>query len=253
MHCQSRPLPTLSLDWHQDTVVFNAPSSGDSVYRLYNSKSGEHLFTTDSNEKSVLTAKGWTYEGVAFHSGGKAPVYRLFNPKAGIGAHLDTASQNELSQLIKTGWKYEGIAWYAESQGAVKIPIRAMNLSEISKGNYNSIYGLWKNQAGGTIGITRDNIVYSLPAANVNGVKVPKYTQQHVLIGALKITDNKATANSNVGEASPPYWTFVPSGVKFDNSFADGSDLSRDRIFFYDFQVRPSVGLLRAQAYYRVY
>ncbi|GBG96760.1 CAP domain-containing protein [Lactococcus termiticola] len=110
-------LPTKSAYWQQDTVTFSAPSKGASVYRLYNSRSGEHLYTTGLNEKNTLARRGWTYEGVAFHSGGKVKVYRLYNPKAGIGAHLNTASSLEKNTLVKRGWKYEGIAWYANASG----------------------------------------------------------------------------------------------------------------------------------------
>ncbi|GBG97145.1 membrane protein [Lactococcus termiticola] len=85
---------------------------------MYNPASGEHLFTTDANEKSVLSSQGWRYESVAFHSGGKVPVYRMFNAKAGIGAHLNTANANEKQVLQSQGWKYEGIAWYATAAGS---------------------------------------------------------------------------------------------------------------------------------------
>jgi hypothetical protein len=36
------------------------------VYRLYlNAFGGLHLWTTDLNEKTVLSTRGWVYEGVA--------------------------------------------------------------------------------------------------------------------------------------------------------------------------------------------
>ncbi|GBG97334.1 hypothetical protein [Lactococcus termiticola] len=117
-----KTLPGLSADWHQDNVTFDEPSTGPDVYRLYNPKSGEHIFTTGLNEKRVLSSQGWTYEGVAFHSGGKVPVYRMFNAKAGIGAHLNTANANEKSVLMGQGWTYEGIAWYATDAGTANVP-----------------------------------------------------------------------------------------------------------------------------------
>lgn len=114
-------LPLESSSWQQDSVTFNAPSTGANVYRVYNPNSGEHLFTISSYEKNSLLKLGWKSEGVAFHSGGKTPVYRLYNPHAGVGAHLDTANAYEKTVLQKTGWKYEGVAWYAEGQGSVSI------------------------------------------------------------------------------------------------------------------------------------
>lgn len=114
-------LPELSSDWVREGVNFKAYKKSDSttaaVYRVYNPKSGEHLNTTDTNEVKVLKSKGWKSEGVAFYApktGGK-PVYRLFNPKAGIGAHFMTADAYEKSVLTKAPkeWKYEGVAWYS--------------------------------------------------------------------------------------------------------------------------------------------
>ncbi|MBG1279297.1 hypothetical protein [Lactococcus lactis] len=118
-HYEWTTLPKIASDWTQDSVTFDEPATGANIYRVYNPNSGEHLFTSSSYESSQLVKIGWRSEGVAFHSGGKVPVYRLYNPAAGIGAHLDTASAYEKNQLVKVGWKYEGIAWYALSQGAV--------------------------------------------------------------------------------------------------------------------------------------
>ncbi|MGY3723785.1 BspA family leucine-rich repeat surface protein, partial [Lactococcus garvieae] len=94
-------LPELSSDWVREGINFKEYKKSDSttvtVHRVYNPKSGEHLNTTDSTEVKVLTSKGWKSEGVAFYTpkaGGK-PVYRLFNPKAGIGAHFMTADSYE--------------------------------------------------------------------------------------------------------------------------------------------------------------
>ncbi|WP_276414706.1 MucBP domain-containing protein, partial [Lactococcus garvieae] len=112
-------LPELSSDWVREGINFKEYKKSDSttvtVHRVYNPKSGEHLNTTDSTEVKVLTSKGWKSEGVAFYTpkaGGK-PVYRLFNPKAGIGAHFMTADSYEKSVLTKAPkeWKYEGVAW----------------------------------------------------------------------------------------------------------------------------------------------
>jgi len=115
-------LPKQSSYWHQDGGTFAEPDSGANIYRVYNPKSGEHLFTSGSYEKSTLISSGWKDEGVAFHSGGNLPVYRLYNPNAGIGAHLDTADANEKNTLVQRGWKYEGVAWYALSTGNVSTP-----------------------------------------------------------------------------------------------------------------------------------
>lgn len=121
-HYEWVTLANTTSDWTQDSVTFDEPATGVNIYRVYNPNSGEHLFTGSAYEASQLMKIGWRSEGVAFHSGGQIPVYRLYNPAAGIGAHLNTANSYEKSQLIKVGWRYEGVAWYALGQGATAVP-----------------------------------------------------------------------------------------------------------------------------------
>jgi hypothetical protein len=88
-------------------------------YRLYSPVTGEHLYTTDSNEYSVLGTMGWTLEGKAykmfkdsgwFGSSYTRPVYRLYNSR--ILQHHWTMDANEASTLASFDWDYEGIAGY---------------------------------------------------------------------------------------------------------------------------------------------
>ncbi|KKW73867.1 hypothetical protein VN96_0438 [Lactococcus cremoris] len=54
-------------------------------------------------------------KGVSWHSGGKLPVYRLFNPKA-TGkqeSHHYTLNTYERDNLVRSGWKSDGVAWNA--------------------------------------------------------------------------------------------------------------------------------------------
>jgi hypothetical protein len=53
-------------------------------------------------------------EGIKFYSDTAhgTPVYRLYNPAAGVGAHFYTTNLNEKNHLVSVGWKYEGISWY---------------------------------------------------------------------------------------------------------------------------------------------
>lgn len=108
-------------DWKYEGVSWTAPKENTSgqVYRVYNPNSGEHLYTMSSYEVKVLsTQHGWKAEGVAFNSAPSTakPIYRLYNPAAGVGAHFQTSSAYERDQLVKNaGWKYEGIAYYGNS------------------------------------------------------------------------------------------------------------------------------------------
>lgn len=76
------------------------------VYRLYNPTTGEHLYTTDYNEKTTLyNDYDWGYEGIAWYSATSGtPVYRLYQP--GLGNHLYTTDANEVAVLTRSyGWK----------------------------------------------------------------------------------------------------------------------------------------------------
>ena len=101
--------------WSDEGTAWEAPASGASVWRLYNPWSGEHLYTTDKAEYDGLAGRGWSREGVSLHSGGKAPVYRLYNRWLTAGTHLYTTDKAEYDRLVKIGWSGEGVKLYAAS------------------------------------------------------------------------------------------------------------------------------------------
>ena len=77
------------------------------IYRLYNKKTKEHLWTANKKEYTTLPKYGWTQEGTAWNApkSGKA-VYRLYNKKS--GDHHYTANANEAKTLTsKFGWTYD--------------------------------------------------------------------------------------------------------------------------------------------------
>lgn len=83
------------------TEVFGATPSSIPIYRLYCPVNGEHLYTSDVNERNVLyTRYGWGYEGVAWYADTSGtPVYRLYN--SGLKNHLYTTDLNEVKSLLK--------------------------------------------------------------------------------------------------------------------------------------------------------
>lgn len=87
------------------------------MYRLYNSYSGEHLFTTDKAEYDSLGASGWTKEGEVWEAPTTGSnVYRLYNPYS--HDHLYTADKAEYDRLDSLGWDGEGVAFHsADSDG----------------------------------------------------------------------------------------------------------------------------------------
>lgn len=106
------------------------------TYRLYNAALKEHLYTTDSNEKAVLSArKDWNYEGVAWRSDWEkteVPVYRLYNE--GLKKHLYTKDANEYKVLQTRGWRSEDITFYS----AGDMPVYRLYLLGLKKHLYTT-------------------------------------------------------------------------------------------------------------------
>ena len=114
-------LPKQDKNWRDESLVWNASSTGTPVYRVYNKKTGEHLWTASKYEANVLVSRGWRLEGgkngIAFYSPAASksytPVYRVYNPKGKeIAQHLNTTSAYEAAKLVSMGWRSEGTAFY---------------------------------------------------------------------------------------------------------------------------------------------
>jgi len=83
--------------------------SGAPVYRLYNKSNGEHLYTTNAEEKETLLVLGWIDEKIGWcepFSGGN-PIYRIYNPNAQGGDHYYTTSISEAQYCVNLGWKWD--------------------------------------------------------------------------------------------------------------------------------------------------
>ncbi|MDM8271943.1 hypothetical protein [Thermophilibacter provencensis] len=98
-------------------------SKTQTMYRLYNKYTGEHLYTASTTELKSLVALGWTDEGIGWTAPTYGdPVYRLYNPYAPGGDHHYTMSSDEYEKLKGLGWKGEGVAWHtAPSDGGVPL------------------------------------------------------------------------------------------------------------------------------------
>ena len=112
---------TTDIGFHvkQTVTVVKAGSNLKPVYRLYHPGLQVHLYTTDSNENTVLAARGWKQEGVAWSTRqtGDAPVYRMYHP--GLKVHLYTKDLNEYQVLAKRGWMQEGVSY--QSFGTIPV------------------------------------------------------------------------------------------------------------------------------------
>ena len=113
------------VDWTYEGIGWNAPTSGDPVYRLYNSyvDGGDHHYTLSKTERDALVVAGWSYEGVGWYSADKesgVPLYRQYNPYATTGTHNYTVDKVENDTLVSLGWRGEGIGWYGVKDASGK-------------------------------------------------------------------------------------------------------------------------------------
>ncbi|WP_159722478.1 hypothetical protein [Enterococcus sp. CSURQ0835] len=109
--------------------IFNSleaqAAESQQMYRLYNPNSGEHFYTANTNEKTVLIENRWDYEGIGWVAPTTGdPVYRLYNPNA--GDHHYTLNSYEKNSLVKAGWQDEGIGWYSDVNQTIPLQ-RAYN------------------------------------------------------------------------------------------------------------------------------
>lgn len=103
------------------TTPVKAEVDSIEMYRLYNPYSGEHFYTSDTNEKNYLASIGWNYEGIGWIAPklSSIPVYRLYNPNS--GDHHYTLDANKKNYLASIGWNYEGIGWYSDEDQGVPL------------------------------------------------------------------------------------------------------------------------------------
>ena len=96
-------------------VIIPGDPETETMYRLYNPYTGEHLYTADGLERDGLVSVGWSYEGEAWEAPiTGAPVYRLFNPYS--DDHHYTMSEEECDYLASLGWDAEGVSWHSAGE-----------------------------------------------------------------------------------------------------------------------------------------
>ncbi|MBV7390359.1 MULTISPECIES: GH25 family lysozyme [Enterococcus] len=95
-----------------------SPEGTTAMYRMYNTNSGEHFYTSNGAERNSLILAGWNYEGRGWNAPNEGEnVYRLYNANA--GDHHYTKSAAERDNLVAQGWKDEGISWRSGGETAL--------------------------------------------------------------------------------------------------------------------------------------
>ena len=107
-----------------ETVVYKVPEYP--LYRLYNTRTGEHFFTMSEEERNYWLERsaetGWTDEKIAWYvrKDTGIPVYRVFDANR-TGQHRFTSDVNERDEYLNKGWVDEGIGWYSSGSDGKKV------------------------------------------------------------------------------------------------------------------------------------
>jgi hypothetical protein len=112
-----QPADTLGTTGSVTGIAFVPVGGVTNQYRLFLGSTGEHLYTTDFLEYTVLGTLGWQQEGVAYqifkaagtYSGvHTVPLHRLYHSPS--VQHFWTTDGVEVKALSASpGWSYEGI------------------------------------------------------------------------------------------------------------------------------------------------
>jgi hypothetical protein len=162
--------------WNYEGLGWTAASSGAPVYRVYNpnAKGGDHYYTKSLGEAQALITLGWKWDNggkPVFYSGGATVVYVAYNPNAQSGAHNYTTNNSEQNHLLSLGWKYGAIAWNSD---AAITPPQTMDTTQIAKGDFSSIQGVWYSQSlDDTIVVSGNSIKCYMNGGYVGGFYNP--------------------------------------------------------------------------------
>ncbi len=113
------------------------------IYRMYNHKTSEHLYTTNEAEYSSCgkgAYKDWRAEGVEWLAPAKGqegarPVRRLYNK--GLGDH-HYAAEVEAKLLVEShGWVDEGIAFYTMDEGSAPLGLHRLYNPGLTRGQHH--------------------------------------------------------------------------------------------------------------------
>ena len=110
------------------------------MHRLYNKWTGEHFYTSSTQEKTKLVEIGWSDEGIGWYAPKESsvPVYRLYNKYVEGGDHHYTMSTSERDSLKKAGWNYEGVGWYSDVDEGVCLYRQYNPFAEVGTHNYTT-------------------------------------------------------------------------------------------------------------------
>lgn len=148
--------------------IFSRPAGSVPVYRMYNTRTSEHLYTKsvkEYNSCGIGNYRDWRQEGIAWYApkSSSTPVYRLYNK--GLLVHHYTSNKNEKNKLVSQyGWRDEGVAFYSDDahgmplyrlyNGNIKPPQHHYTSSAGERDSLVKKYG-WRYESVGFYGMKR--------------------------------------------------------------------------------------------------
>jgi hypothetical protein len=109
--------------YYYDDSSSSTTKETKAVYRLVDGKTGDHIYTTDTEVKDSLVKGGATLEGTGWKSPVKAdsktPVYQLRDTKS--SRLMYTTSTAERDGLVQAGWVNDGEVFYSDDEHHVPV------------------------------------------------------------------------------------------------------------------------------------
>ncbi len=180
------------------------------VYRLYNPKTTEHLFTTSLHETTVLYQQhGWNWEGIGWYAPeqGKA-VYRLFNKN--LNQHIFTTDTHEKKVLsTQHGWTIDNndkpLFYSGGDLNVYRLYLKSIGAHHLTldKNEYDKLpeYG-WKQEgtafkalAKGRIPGDKAEVSGNLSTSGVNGTN-----------GTFKVTGSEIISEIGIKKVEFAIW-----------------------------------------------
>lgn len=197
-------------------------STGTPMYRLYNRWSGEHLYTSNIEERNDLIGRYWSYEGIEWIAPKQSntPVWRLYNPYS--SDHHYTTSEEEYRKCAKQGWRGEGIAWYSDDAKTVPL-YRQFNPYE-TVGTHNYTTSIEENNKLAKIGWREEGIAWY----GITG-DAEDWTDHDV---PAPVTPPTAS-DSGSGGSSPDSSSGSDSGTSSGSGASSGSSTPATTTYYY--------------------
>ena len=146
-----------------DPVIRSAAATADQpdpVYRFYDTKTGDHFYTTSAAEKAQIqaTLPGFTFEGTPWsvpdESAATHDVFRFYDTKTGTHFFTDSVNERDTIRASLPNYTYEGVAFeaYNDANGAGHITLERFYNTQTGlhhfAGNAEEAAGIVQGAAG---------------------------------------------------------------------------------------------------------